>query len=218
MYCCCFSGIGKKVWLKCMEVLGDRNIFLTGVAHMVPVYNRWGFKTPTKHGILMVKGPPTIPSDFQPSSSVEVQAITAENLDDIMVFDQTVSLTDRRNIMKVFFFSLHTRIAKCAIENGKVVGYILLRDSRNAIRSSSFYANSLDVAKSLLCAAIKDLEPGTTLDMGFSRANADLARPLYEMFGLGDIKEGDKGYCTKEDVNLPWHKVFGCLEFFSVFY
>ena len=62
-----FSGIGKKVWFKCMEVLRDRNIFLTGVAHMVPVYNQWGFKTPIRE----VKGTPTIPSDFQPSSSVQ---------------------------------------------------------------------------------------------------------------------------------------------------
>ena len=129
--------------------------------------------------------------------SKQVQAIIAENLDDIMVFDQTVSLTDQKNIMKVFFFSPHTHIAKCAVENGKVVGYILLRDSRNAIKSSSLYADSLDVAKSLLYTTIKDLEPGTTLDMGFSRANADLARPLYETFGLGNIKEANKGYCTK---------------------
>ena len=211
-------GIGREVWSKCMEILGDRNVSLIATDYMVPVYKRWGYNVQIPQGVLLMDGKTTLPDYFQPDPDVMIQPITCKNFDDVMTFDKDVTLVDRKDAMKVFIFSPHTRLANYATENGKIQGYIMIRDGLKGIRLSAFYAENPMIAKELMYNAVSDVGLGVYWDGGFWKANIQECKPLYGLFGLTNVVEESQAFWNKHNVEFPYHKVFGVTEFFTTLY
>ena len=176
-------------------------------------HNRWGFHVPISHTFVIQNGVTKLPTDFQPDHLIKVQPITVDNFDDVMGFDRTLSPYDRTHIMKVFFFSPHTQVVMCAVENNTVKGYIMIRDGRKGVRVSAFYAETPAIAKQLLYDAVNAIGAGSFMDCGFWTGNPACG-PLYKMFGLDNhnADQDGEGFCTKQTVHIPWHMVYGFIE------
>ena len=198
--------------------MGDRNIVLTAVKHMEPFYKSLGFIHPSKHKNATVSGIPKEPKQFRIDNNMQIEDITDSNIKSITDYDQSVSFVDRSWSLNILYKSNTTAVAKCAIENNKVKGYIVIRDGLNEMRSSTFYADNVHVAEQLLYSAIKEVPQGIRVSMGFSSANLQNAKLLYEKFGLINTIVSDAGWCTKADVDFQWEKVYAVQEWFSVYF
>ena len=157
-----------------------------------------------------------LPHEFNPPEDISIQPITEKNVDHVIAFDQSVSLVNRSKELKVFTESEHTVAAYCAVRDGSVVGFIIMRKGQVGIRSSGFYATDVQVAEALFYKFVHcNLVPGTKVAIGFSRANLDQCKSLYEKFGLKAFVDTDKGMYTKADIPIRWDNVYSVFEFFA---
>ena len=213
------KGIGRKAAFKCLEVLKGRNVYIVSARYMQPAYSRWGFSVPLSQGGLCLDGITKLPTDFRPNSYITIQAINDKNFDDVMAFDQSVCLFNRKDAMRVFFTSPHTLLVKCAVQNDRINGFIMIREGQRGIRMSAFYADDSEIARELLYDAINELGAGRFMDCAFWRYNIDQCMSLYKMFGLQNVVEDFPAYCSKPHVTeFPWQKVYGTIEYFTTLY
>ena len=175
------------------------------------------FSFPSFQGIITAKACPTLPKDYNPTPGVSIQPITDENFDQVIKYDQSVSLVNRSKELNVFFESQDTVATYCALQDGKVVGFIILRKGLTDMRSSAFYAKDISIATDLFYEVVKHhFSPETQLELGFSRANIDPCKAMYEKFGITEFAESDEGMYTKQDMPIKWDNVYAVLEMFSL--
>ena len=182
---------------------------------MEEVFERWHYHF-SRH-ICSCDGKPKLPENYAPPSSIQIQPISFENLEDVLEFDQSVCSIDRSHTFRSFMKSSNTIGGLCARVKGKLEGFAFLRkESEKSVRLSVFYAENHDTARALLYELIKTyIEPGMELVTWFSVVNIDRCRKLYREFGMDDPETQFRVMYSKEDVNIPWFKVYGIYEHYA---
>ena len=167
--------------------------------------------------MVLVEGYPTIPEDMQAPHNFTIEPIAEQNYDQVIQFDQSVASVNRSSEIKVFVKSMHTVATYCAINGeGTVLGYIIMREGLDCVRSSAFYAVSRKVAEALFSTFVCNaLDPNTKVQIAFSKANIE-SMSMYEKFGFKNFFETDAGMYTKMDMPIKWNQVYAVLEFSSI--
>ena len=200
-----------------MEPARNRNVLLTGVKFMVPTYQKWGFQLSLTHQDIFSDGFPKVPEHFQPMPDIEIQPITDKNFNDIIEFDQSIWPISRSLVFRVFFNSAGVLVVKGAYMNGKLVGFITVRKAEEGkARVSGFYANSKDIAQTMLHDVIQnDIPAGTHLRAGYSKVNLQPCKELYADFGLLGLNCGDESMYTDKELDIKWENVFAIFESYA---
>ncbi|KAF1756574.1 hypothetical protein GCK72_013027 [Caenorhabditis remanei] len=147
------TGLGKPLFKKVMDIVGDNNATLTGVVKMSAKYaSDFGFDKVPEHWHLFsslkcadVVIPDKVSEKYTTKlwSDVDYDALTA--------YDRTICVRDRKKMMTNWFNLPDTFTRVVFDESGKIVGYSTIRlVSKNKMSPAPFYADNLEAAEVLL--------------------------------------------------------------------
>ena len=150
-------GIGTKVFNSNVKANGRENIILDAVMEKVHMYKRIGY-TQSKLYFYTVTGIPNLNIISQYSDpSIDILSIKDEIPSDVIDYDSSVHKIPRENFLRVWISS-RLSSAYCAVKNGVVVGYGVLRKEQpgDPDRLSGLYGDTPLVARLLLMRLLKD--------------------------------------------------------------
>ena len=183
---------------------------------MVPSYTKWGFCLSPTNQVVISDGNPKLPDQFQAVDGLQLQPIRDENFSDVIELDQSVWPIKRSRVLKLFFNSPSTRLVKGAYINGKLVGTIMVRNGKGHVRISAFYADSIDIARSMLYEIISnDIPEGIQLVAMYSKETFQICKELYEEFGMTGLTFKDEFMYTKKALEINWKRVFAIFEHYA---
>lgn len=154
------QGLGKPIFQKVMDIVGDHNATLTGVVKMSDKYAAdFGFDKVPEHWHMFsslklenVVIPEKVSEKFITKlwSEVDYEALTA--------YDRTICTRDRKKIMTAWFNLADTFSRVVLDESGKIVGYATIRlVTKNKLSPAPFYADTPEAAEVLLADLLKSI-------------------------------------------------------------
>lgn len=197
------KGFGSALWHAALARLRGHNIGLDGVVAQQSHYARSGFRFAYRNIRYQGRAEPV------PVHS-SVGAATAIPLETISNFDQQI-FPARREAFLHAWLQQPTAEAYVAQENGKLVGYTVVRQCREGWKIGPLAADDFDVARHLYAAAANHAQPGEAIFIDIPAANPD-ARSLLTEFNLMPVFETARMY-TGQDPTIQLKKLFGVTTF-----
>ena len=144
------KGIGKKVYKAAMASVGDRSVTLDAVtSDMVTLYRKWGFHESntvldTYHGVINVQSLTNIISNMD--QKIKVIDRTDDIAGDVLEYDFKIGRRYRENYIQTISASSNC-FCKCAVSDGKIVGFGVLQPFNSAWwKVSMLYADNKEIA------------------------------------------------------------------------
>ena len=140
------KGYGIKVWDAGMARLKGRNVGLDGVVAQQHNYKKSGFRSAWNN--IRHEGPPAQSAVPKGVSLVDARGI---GFDKLAAFDRRFFPEDRSSFLAPWI-SLPERAAMVVVQDGKLVGFAVMRACRAASRVGPLFADSPEIAGALVSA------------------------------------------------------------------
>ncbi|EGT31472.1 hypothetical protein CAEBREN_05572 [Caenorhabditis brenneri] len=216
------QGLGKPIFQKVMDIVGDNNCTLPGAVKMSAKYDKvFGFDKYPGHWHLFsslkiqdVMLPEKVSEKYSTKvwSDVDYDALT--------YYDRTICIRDRKKIMTAWFKLPDTYTRVISDKSGAIAGYGSLRlVANNRMSLAPFYADSLEAAEVLLKDLLENLPNWTkfaTVELIYPGCNKDPLR-LLEKFAKTKEAVSTSKFCrsqfTKILIPTPDKKVYSLSDY-----
>jgi hypothetical protein len=197
---------GLQLFQHGMRYLGDRNIGLDGLLVQVPNYQRSGFNsfytTSRYQGTGIEDSSDLACPNIVPLSNVDIETLAQ--------YDSKFFPTARNAwISNWISGNIQNLSSAVYLENGEILGYGVIRPCISGYRIGPLYANSSDVAKSLLTYLRAKVSPGSIIYIDVPNVNANAVA----LMDQGDIAFTKLWDCirmyTKTEPNVNNDGVYG---------
>ena len=191
------EGFGLKLFKEALSYLGDRNIGLDAVIEQQENYARSGFKPIYKNIRFEGIGGGSMPEGLLPLAEVPFP--------DILDFDRRHFPAPRTEFLSRFLFQPHSK-ALCKIQEGRIVGYGMIRKFVRGWSVAPLFADNLKIAETLL-EGLAATQPGEPIYLDVPELNLE-AVSMAKRFGMNPAFETVRMY-TREAPLLPLGCIFG---------
>lgn len=200
------KGYGRKLFARAMEHLGPRNGSLDSVEEQVSNYNKWGFQFSwnNKRYEGVSKGKNLYQNTY---NIVPIQKIAFSVLEQ---YDTDIFTAPRTEFLKKWAYNLE-HIAFGALENGKLVGYTVMRPGASCYKIGPLFADNNKIASDLFYSVISHLKPSQKFYLDIPLDNIDAIK-LVEENKMNPIFETTRMY-TKSSPQFQKQKIFGITAF-----
>jgi hypothetical protein len=171
------KGYGIKVWQAGMARLAGRNVGLDGVVAQQANYRKSGFRNAWNN--IRYEGP-----SFAARAPAGVSLVDARSVafDKLAAFDRRF-FPEARDSFLASWISLPERAAVAAVNDGKLVGFAVMRACQAASRVGPLFADSPDIAAALVSAlAQKTGATAVAIDI------PDINKPAVALAGKAGLK------------------------------
>ncbi|CAG2177150.1 unnamed protein product, partial [Oppiella nova] len=161
-------GIGKALWDKTIEHLGDRNLGLVSSKQNTFEFYRdvRNFRYISDRRVIVMAGPLTPnPQLIDNIDGISLVTIDGHNVRDVIEYDKHVSGLDRSLLIE-FFYKIPESINLLAIDDhGHVVGYCFINEKNLRLYYvEPLYADNERIAELLVGKCVARLPPNRTLE------------------------------------------------------
>lgn len=198
------KGYGLKIWNVAIAYLKTQNIGLDGVVAQQSNYMKSGFKL--AYSNIRYEGIAKSTTEQFP----EIVQLSEVSFDDIFQYDTNLFSVPRPQFLKCWVQQPESQ-AIAAIQNGKVVGYSVIRKCRSGYKIGPLFADTKELANELFLASSNFVEPGTQIYLDTPETN-QAAVALAESHGMNKVFETARMY-TKSQPNIDISRVFGVTTF-----
>ncbi|CAL2043645.1 unnamed protein product [Caenorhabditis brenneri] len=215
------TGLGKPIFQKVMDIVGDNNCTLTGEVKMSKKYAReFGFDKFPPHWLLhstLLTTDCVIPEKVSEKyttkkwSDVDYDALTA--------YDRTVCTRDRKKLMTPWFNMKNTFSRVVLDQTENIVGYGIIRlVTLNKLNIAPFYADNIEAAEVLLkdlLEMVPNWKTYSSFAFLYPECNKD---PLMLLEKFAKSKESVstcvllRNQFTKKLIPTPDHKVYAIVD------
>jgi hypothetical protein len=186
--------------------IGERNFGVNAVAERVQPNIKMGYKHTTwkiryYHGTFSFALKPKNPD------IIKTCELSDEIFDEVVQYDTGVHVFPREKFLRGWFGRQKVR-THVAFVDGKVVGYGLLSSATKGYRLAPLYADTQDVALTLIESLVKMLPTGSDVALYVPEENNDAMEIAHSENMVLALDPIVRQY-TKWDVELPLQKVYG---------
>ena len=185
------QGVGRHIFELTLKHLAGPCTVLSSVPNMIGFYEKYGFKqTGELQYSIEISMDNITTSGVEPDKRIEVRTIGGCCVDEFVCYDHSLSKSaiDRRDYVKsIWAPDVSMKFGAAAYKDGKVVGTICLRSGENhpeALKVVMFYADSSDIATSLLLTAIASQESISRYKVLITDKNFTNLRSMFSGLGL----------------------------------
>ena len=199
------GGFGIKIWNAAIEVLNGRTIGLDGVVDQQENYKLSGFRLAYRN--IRFEGRHR---QGRPVDGVKLADLSTVPFDTITAYDRAFFPENRSRFLRMWVAQpgISGFAAYVASELG---GYGVIRPCRSGYKVGPLFADTPDIARSLLGAMLSTTTDGATFYLDVPEPN-ESAVDLAESLSMTTVFETARMY-TDKPPNLPVHKVFGVTTF-----
>jgi GNAT superfamily N-acetyltransferase len=197
------KGYGWAIWQAGMARLQGRNVGLDGVVAQQDNYRRSGFVL--AHRNVRYAGRIDAPSGGDPHI-VPLQHLP---FDDVMRYDRLCFPASRDAFLRAWLDPAR-RTGRAYVEDGRLLGYGVVRASRDGFKVGPLFADRADVAEALLRSLAAEAG-GASIYVDLPEPNRE-AVALVEGLGLQPVFETARMY-TGGDPALPLERIYGITTF-----
>ncbi|OYY73733.1 MAG: GNAT family N-acetyltransferase [Gammaproteobacteria bacterium 28-57-27] len=198
------QGYGLHIWNKALEHLRGRSIGLDGVLAQQDNYRKSGFRL--AHRNIRFAG---ISNHLKPVAAniVELASLGVEVL---LAYDAGFFPAKRADFLKAWINQPHSH-AMGIIENGKLVGYGVIRACRTGYKIGPLNAENKDLAIDLFNALLAQIPLGSAIYLDVPEPNAQ-AIDIARMNAMSPAFETARMY-TGDFPDMALDKIFGITSF-----
>jgi GNAT superfamily N-acetyltransferase len=146
------QGYGIQLWQAVMSLLAGRTIGLDGVVDQQDNYRRSGFRHALTH--IRYAGVPGAAAGLAEVELVDARSIPFHEL---AAYDRRFFPADRDAFLSLWV-SLPGHTSLAALRGGRLVGFGVLRPAESGMRVGPLYAESAEIARTLLNGLASDVE------------------------------------------------------------
>ena len=199
------KGYGLETWTHALRHLEGRTIGLDGVIAQQDNYRKSGFEL--AHRNIRMGGMATADTPMDPRLSPLGQGIFASVRD----YDQALFPDDRTEFLKLWCApNVATRRGFVFVEDGKLMGYGIIRQCREGFKIGPLFADTPEIADSLFRALAGQVR-GQTIYLDIPELNQN-AQTLAERYDLSPEFETARMYKGPAP-SLPLDKTYGITSF-----
>ena len=198
------KGYGIQIWNAGLNYLEGRNIGLDGVVEQQENYKKSGFKLAYRN--IRYEG---VAEGNSPQSPKIVQ-LSAMSLKDIESYNRPFFPAKRPHFIKCWI-NPRKGEALGIIENGKLIGYGVVRQCRSGFKIGPLFADRPELAESLFLALKSKVKPSDTFYLDIPEVN-QAAVAMAERYGMKISFETARMY-TGEKPDMPLNRIFGVTSF-----
>ncbi len=194
------KGYGKLIWDAGIASAGDRTIGLDGVVAQQDNYRESGFALAHRSarwgGVIAATK----------SAHTRVRTVTPDLISVVELFDRSCFPEPRPRFLAAWLGAVRTRHSVCAVEGNTIVGYGTIRRAVDGFKIGPLFAQTAEVANSLVCALAADLG-GAAVFVDIPAPN-EPAVQLAQNLGLAPSFETARMY-RGPSPTIPIDRVFG---------
>jgi GNAT superfamily N-acetyltransferase len=206
---CRGQGFGWKIWQAGMAHLGSRTIGLDGVLEQQGNYHRSGFKL--VHRNIRYQGiSEKMINTKNLRNDREILSLQEAPLDKLLEYDRNFFPANRHDFL-LSWISQPETVALGLMESKKLVGYGVRRKCRNGFKIGPLFADSPDLASTLIETLCKEIEQGIPFFIDVPECNQN-AISLVTSFGMKKVFETARMY-TSIAPDLALSRTYGITSF-----
>ena len=198
------QGLGIRIWNAGLERLGGRNIGLDGVVDQQNNYKRSGFNYAYRNIRYQGSGGGVVVSDKR------LVSLRDFSFDEILAYDRPFFPDDRTVFLKNWV-NQPDATGFGIVENGKLLGYGVLRPCRTGYKIGPLFADDPHLAETLFTALCTCAEKDAPVFLDTPEVNQQ-AVDLAERHGMTVVFETARMYTGKQP-DLPLRRLFGVTTF-----
>jgi len=198
------QGNGLRIWDKALEHLRGRNIGLDGVVAQQDNYRKSGFRL--AHRNIRFAGISRHPKPV----AVNIVELTSLGMEVLLAYDAGFFPAKRADFLKAWVHQPHGH-ALGIVENGKLVGYGVIRACRQGYKIGPLNAENQDLATELFNALTSRIPLGADVYLDVPEPNAQ-ALDLVSTVAMQPAFETARMY-TGDFPELALNKIFGITSF-----
>ncbi|CAM4134509.1 GNAT family N-acetyltransferase [Pseudoalteromonas ostreae] len=198
------KGYGTQIWQTGLAYLKHCNIALDGVLEQQENYKKSGFKL--AYSNIRFEGKA---SSYAPKNEAII-TLSSLPFDDIKAYDSAFFPADRSHFTQSWITQPNSK-ALGILDDGKLAGYGVIRACREGFKIGPLYANTPQLAESLLLALKASAAPGEMIYLDVPNVN-QAALALAKRHNMTSVFETARMY-TQQQPNIPLNKVFGVTSF-----
>ena len=195
------NGYGLSIWNAAMEYLGARTIGADGVPNMLAKYESFGFRIAYRN--VRYGG---VGGGEEPAGLVGLDAIS---FNDLAVYDAAHVPSPRTTFLE-HWVRQHGAVVRIALDGSRITGFGMLRVCKDAFKVGPLFANSPDIAATIL-AALRANAQGSTIFLDTPEPNT-AAVALAKHHGMTPAFETSRIYRGPAP-ELPLDRIFGVTSF-----
>lgn len=201
-------GYGIQIWEAAMRYLEGCNIGLDGVVDQQENYQKTGFHLAYRN--VRYEGVAGDEREPRVDPEVSLMPLTAVPFEIIEDYDRSFFPSSRPEFLNEWIQQLGNR-SKALMQDGKMIGYAVMRKCATGYKVGPLYAESVDRADLLFSCLKAELQPTENIYLDVPEVNAE-AVALAERHGLSTVFETARMY-TQAIPDLPLDQIFGVTSF-----
>ena len=198
------KGYGTQIWSAGLKYLKGRNIGLDGVVSQQDNYKKSGFKFAYRN--IRYEGV----SGGHPPGNSEIEKLSTLPFETVDAYDRSFFPENRSIFIKSWIKQPESN-ALGVMQDGKLVGYGLIRKCRTGYKIGPLLANNSELAESLFVALKASIVPSEPIYLDAPEVNQE-AVVLAERHNMKVVFETARMY-TVENPNMPLNRLFGVTSF-----
>ncbi len=198
------QGLGIRLWDEAMNHLSGRNIGLDGVLAQRENYEKSGFKF--AHRNIRYEWL----ANHNKSAAKPVVELSVTPTKALAAYDTKLFGTER-NLFLACWVSRPDSRALGISQDGKILGYGVLRKCRVGYKIGPLFADEPDLAETLFLSLTSDVPEGAPVFLDVPEVNSEAVR-MAERYGMTKVFETARMY-TAGEPPVPLHRWFGVTTF-----
>ena len=198
------QGYGIQIWKAALEQLAGCNVGLDGVVAQQENYRQSGFTLAYRN--IRYEGI----QQQAPSSAISIHDVSALPFELIDQYDQSLFPAPRPSFLKAWLTHPQSH-AIAHVENNKMAGYGVIRKCRSGYKVGPLFANTNDIANTLLSTLVSKIPAGETYYLDVPETN-EAAVSLAQNRNMSVVFETARMY-TEEAPSIDVGRVYGVTSF-----
>ncbi len=200
------KGYGIRIWNAALKYLEGRNIGLDGVVDQQDNYKKSGFKLAYRN----IRYSGVVGSTHFPNDLIIVD-LAKVPFNEVNNYDKQFFPDDRMMFLMSWISQPKGKAIGALNKTGKLIGYGVIRECRSGYKIGPLFADSHEIAESLLETLKSNVPEGTKIFLDIPEVNAE-AIALVKRYNMEIVFETARMY-TGEIPELPVNKIFGVTTF-----
>ena len=212
-------GIGRQLYEKALQSLGDRNVVLNAAWDRQDMYKTAGFMISSfKLHIYLC---PMRSVNLDPAGKGPMEPLTMESIKDIDIkllyeYDEKINLSKRFEDIKQCL--QRSKFGLAVVEDGVVKGWGALSKGDLGYALSPVYADTTAVAKALIYGLLEKVPEDAQIEVAFPASNAG-AQTIFDDLNIkSGVPDPNMRMYSKRDVNLPLQMLFCPINYHTVLF
>mmetsp|Transcript_11611 Transcript_11611/g.13660 ORF Transcript_11611/g.13660 Transcript_11611/m.13660 type:complete len:290 (-) Transcript_11611:112-981(-) len=198
------KGYGLELWNRAMESLAGRNVGLDGVVEQQDNYKKSGFQL--AYNNIRYEGVTNGESNLREG----IVAIAEDQLEVILSYDKPFFPGERQSFLRKWL-KQDGSTALASWRDGDLLGYGVIRPCRNGYKIGPLFADTAEIAESLLLGLQSSVRSGEPFYLDFPEGN-EAALVLVMKYKMRKVFDTARMY-TADFPTLPLSRIYGVTSF-----